>query len=175
MQHIADSKLHTCRVSSGQGGLPGCIETLEHHWDSLPDSRKQTFAQMAVLTRLSPISRTMLTSLEAASSRYQRHAFMLPLRMISVITEGAMRDICFAGSCASYSYTKDCLNVKLSQIAALSNGISFHIGCGEMPGLQKRHAVVQGIHGRRRKCRSYGYKAHSIPPCAICMQQSHHL
>ena len=27
------------------------METLEHHWDSLPDSRKQTLAQMAVLTR----------------------------------------------------------------------------------------------------------------------------
>lgn len=31
--------------------LPECIEHLEHHWPDLTDERKQTFAQMAVVTR----------------------------------------------------------------------------------------------------------------------------
>ena len=44
----------TCgrRECPGKGALPSSVETLEQHWDSLPDSRKQMLAQMAVLTRL---------------------------------------------------------------------------------------------------------------------------
>ena len=46
-----DERVCDCRQSPGKGGLPASMETLEHHWDGLPDSRKQTLAQMAVLTR----------------------------------------------------------------------------------------------------------------------------
>lgn len=38
------------------------IDGLEHHWDDLPDSKKQLYAQMAALTRAtSPMTQTCLT------------------------------------------------------------------------------------------------------------------
>jgi hypothetical protein len=45
-----------CRQAEARAQLPehdsyAAIEALEHHWDRLSDERKETFAQMAVLTR----------------------------------------------------------------------------------------------------------------------------
>ncbi len=39
-----------CRLT-GDGALPHSIESLEHHWEDLDDDRKQSYAQMAIVTR----------------------------------------------------------------------------------------------------------------------------
>ncbi|CAL8470855.1 g10397 [Coccomyxa elongata] len=39
------------RRLTGDGALPHSIESLQHHWDDLDDDRKQSYAQMAIVTR----------------------------------------------------------------------------------------------------------------------------